>query len=59
MNICAKYMPEEKTVSSSHRASCWMMDERAAKGGVALAYQKKILEVKNLKNIFRLLKNNS
>ena len=37
MNICAQYMPEEKTVSSSHRASCWMMDERAAKGGVAHA----------------------
>ena len=43
MNICAKYMPEEKTVSSSHRASCWMMDERAAKGGVALAYPKENL----------------
>ena len=34
MNICAQYMPEEKTISSSHRAACWLMDERAGKEGV-------------------------
>ena len=33
MNICAQYMPEEKTISSSHRAACWLMDERAGKEG--------------------------
>ena len=37
MNICAQYMPEEKRYLPVTRASCWMMDERAPKGGVAHA----------------------
>lgn len=31
MNICAEYMPEEKVISEGHRASCWLMDERAGR----------------------------
>lgn len=33
MNICAQYMPEERVLTSSHRAACWLMDERAGKDG--------------------------
>ena len=38
MNICAQYMPEEQTLSPSHRAACWLMDERAGKDGACLLY---------------------
>ncbi|XCP83949.1 ABC transporter ATP-binding protein [Roseburia hominis] len=33
MRICEQYMPEEKYVSDTHRAACWLMDERAGRRG--------------------------
>ena len=33
MKVCAEYMPDEKQVSDSHKASCWLMDERAGRRG--------------------------
>lgn len=31
MKVCAKYIPEERSASDTHKASCWLMDERAGR----------------------------
>lgn len=31
MKVCAQYCPEETMVSEGHKASCWLLDERAGR----------------------------
>lgn len=31
MKVCAQYCPEETIVSEGHKASCWLLDERAGR----------------------------
>ena len=34
MKVCAQYCPEETIVSEGHKASCWLLDERAGRRSV-------------------------